>query len=141
MSPDERWLAILHSTANHPPELYLQANRPGAPWRQVTESTSEEFRRYAWRVPELVLVPARDGVQVPARLYRPARSNGAGVIFVHGAGYLQNAHKWWSSYSREYLFHHFLAERGVSRLDVVNQIVHGISKSDAGKVDVGKVLE
>jgi ATP-dependent Clp protease ATP-binding subunit ClpA len=29
---------------------------------------------------------------------------------------------------------HFLAERGVSRLDVVNQIVHGISKSDAGKV-------
>ncbi|HZW24809.1 MAG TPA: ATP-dependent Clp protease ATP-binding subunit ClpA [Gallionella sp.] len=29
---------------------------------------------------------------------------------------------------------HFLSERGVSRLDVVNQIVHGISKSDAGKV-------
>ncbi|HEX9851629.1 MAG TPA: ATP-dependent Clp protease ATP-binding subunit ClpA [Woeseiaceae bacterium] len=29
---------------------------------------------------------------------------------------------------------HFLTERGVSRLDVVNQIVHGIGKSDAGKV-------
>ncbi|OGS93241.1 MAG: ATP-dependent Clp protease ATP-binding subunit ClpA [Gallionellales bacterium GWA2_59_43] len=29
---------------------------------------------------------------------------------------------------------HFLSERGVSRLDVVNQIVHGISKGDAGKV-------
>jgi len=28
---------------------------------------------------------------------------------------------------------HFLAERGVNRLDVVNQIVHGIAKSDAGK--------
>jgi ATP-dependent Clp protease ATP-binding subunit ClpA len=29
---------------------------------------------------------------------------------------------------------HFLSERGVSRLDVVNQIVHGISKSEAGKI-------
>ncbi len=29
---------------------------------------------------------------------------------------------------------HFLTERGVTRLDVVNQIVHGIGKSDAGKV-------
>ncbi|MCK9201537.1 MAG: ATP-dependent Clp protease ATP-binding subunit ClpA [Gallionella sp.] len=28
---------------------------------------------------------------------------------------------------------HFLAERGVNRLDVVNQIVHGITKSDTGK--------
>jgi len=128
VSPDERWLAILHSTANHPPELYLQANRPGAPWRKVTESTSEEFRRYPWRVPELVLVPARDGGQVPARLYRPARSNGAGVIFVHGAGYLQNAHKWWSSYSREYLFHHFLAERGYTVLDMDYRASAGLGR-------------
>ncbi|MBI1723415.1 MAG: prolyl oligopeptidase family serine peptidase [Gemmatimonadetes bacterium] len=119
VSPDDRWLAILYSTANHPPELYVQPNRPGALWRRVTESTTEEFRRYAWRLPELVMVPARDGAEVPARLYRPTGTpNGAGVIFVHGAGYLQNAHKWWSSYSREYMFHHFLAEHGYTVLDM-----------------------
>jgi len=121
VSPDERWLAILHSPANHPPELFIQPNRPGAPGggRRITESTTEEFRRYPWRVPELVMVPARDGAQVPGKLYRPAgRGNGAAVLFVHGAGYTQDVHKWWSSYSREYLFHHFLAARGYTVLEL-----------------------
>jgi dipeptidyl aminopeptidase/acylaminoacyl peptidase len=118
-SPDDRWLAVLYSAANHPPELYLQPNRPGAAWRQVTESTSEEFRRFARRVPELVAVPARDGAQVPGRLYRPVgRPNGAAVVFVHGAGYLQDVHKWWTDYPREYLFHHLLAARGYTVLEV-----------------------
>jgi dipeptidyl aminopeptidase/acylaminoacyl peptidase len=118
-SPDGRWLAILHSTANHPPELYLQPNRPGAAWRQVTESTTEEFRRYPWRVPELVSVPSRDGTEVPGQLFRPAGApNGAAVVFVHGAGYLQDVHKWWSDYPREYLFHHFLAARGYTVLEL-----------------------
>ncbi len=118
VSPDERWLAVMHSVANRPPELFVMPNRPGAAWRQVTESATEEFRGYPWRQPELIMVPARDGARVPARIYRPARPNGAAVIFVHGAGYLQNAHKWWSSYAREYLFHHLLAERGYTVLDM-----------------------
>ena len=39
------------------------------------------------------------------------------VVFVHGAGYLQNAHKYWSSYYREYMFHNLLASRGYVVLD------------------------
>ena len=39
-------------------------------------------------------------------------------MFVHGAGYLQNVHKWWSQYSREYMFHHVLMEQGFLVLDV-----------------------
>jgi len=67
-----------------------------------------------------VMIPAEGGVQVPARLYRPrgVPANGAAVIFVHGAGYLQNVHKWWSSYYREYMFHHLLAARGYTVLDL-----------------------
>ncbi len=118
VSPDEKWLATLFSTANHPPELFLQPDRPRAARRQITESTTEEFRRYPWRVPDLVMIPASDGVDVPGRLYRPAHPNGAAVIFVHGAGYLQNVHKWWSEYPREYLFHHLLADRGFVVLDL-----------------------
>jgi dipeptidyl aminopeptidase/acylaminoacyl peptidase len=40
------------------------------------------------------------------------------VIFVHGAGYLQNVHKWWSSYYREYMFHNILADNGYTVLDI-----------------------
>ena len=120
VSPDGRTLAVLHSTANHPAELHFQEHRPGRAPRRVTESTTEEFRRYDWIKPEIVMVRARDSVLVPARLYRPrgAAANGAAVIFVHGAGYLQNVHKWWSSYYREYMFHHLLASKGYTVLDL-----------------------
>jgi dipeptidyl aminopeptidase/acylaminoacyl peptidase len=47
-----------------------------------------------------------------------AQPNGAAVIFVHGAGYLQNVHNWWSNYYREYMFHHLLASRGYVVLDM-----------------------
>jgi dipeptidyl aminopeptidase/acylaminoacyl peptidase len=120
VSPDGRTLAVLHSTANHPPELYLQDARAGAVARKVTESPAAEFKSYDWIVPEIVMIPSDDGTQVPARLYRPRgrAPNGAAVIFVHGAGYLQNVHRWWSSYYREYMFHHLLAARGYAVLDV-----------------------
>ena len=123
VSPDGRWLAIAHSEANHPPELYIQPNRMGRTMQQVTESTTEEWRRGPWIRPEIVMVPARDGVEVPARLYRPTANiapegRRPAVIFVHGAGYLQNVHNWWSSYYREYMFHHVLAASGYTVLDM-----------------------
>jgi dipeptidyl aminopeptidase/acylaminoacyl peptidase len=118
LSPDEKWLAIRYSYSNKPWELYLQENKPGAKAVQVTQSLTEEFKSYPWRDPELVTVKARDGADVYARLYKPAKPNGAAVIFVHGAGYLQNAHKWWSSYFREYMFHNLLADQGYTVLDM-----------------------
>lgn len=120
LSPDEKNLAILHSTANQPWELFVMPNKAGAVAKKVTESTTPEFREYEWRVPEFISFSARDGAKVPARLYRPANATAGGpaVIFVHGAGYLQNAHKWWSSYFREYMFHNFLADNGYTVLDI-----------------------
>jgi dipeptidyl aminopeptidase/acylaminoacyl peptidase len=120
LSPDERTLAVLHSTADHPPELYVQPARAGAAARQITESPSPEFRSYPWIKPAIYNVRARDGTAVPARVYTPPVSvrNRAAVIFVHGAGYLQNVHKWWSSYAREYMFHHLLASQGYVVLDL-----------------------
>ncbi len=121
-SPDGRWLADVHSVANRPPELFLQAARPGAPLQQLTTSPSAAWLSYRWLKPEIVPIPASDGIAVPARIYRPeqvgASPNGAAVIFVHGAGYLQNVHQYWSSYFREYMFHHFLASRGYVVLDL-----------------------
>ncbi|HZS06397.1 MAG TPA: prolyl oligopeptidase family serine peptidase [Blastocatellia bacterium] len=120
VSPDESTLAIIRSYSNKPPELYLATNKPGAEAKQVTTSPTEEFFSYNWIDPPIIQFKARDGVMVPARLYKPARvQKGApAVIFVHGAGYLQNVHKWWSSYYREYMFHHLLVERGFVVIDV-----------------------
>jgi dipeptidyl aminopeptidase/acylaminoacyl peptidase len=122
VSPDGSTIAFVHSFANQPPELYVAPSRPGAEARRVTTSPTAEWQAYPWIVPEIVGIPARDGVRVPARVYRPedvgAHRNGAAVIFVHGAGYLQNVHNWWSEYYREYMFHHLLAERGYVVLDI-----------------------
>ncbi|MCS7082125.1 MAG: alpha/beta fold hydrolase [Bacteroidetes bacterium] len=118
LSPDEGMLAIRHSYSNRPWELFLQENRPGAQPQQITDSRSEAFKAYPWRDPEIVTFRARDGALVYARLYKPERPNGAAVLFVHGAGYLQNVHRWWSSYFREYMFHNFLADHGYTVLDV-----------------------
>ena len=101
VSPDERMLAIVRSYSNRPPELYLAASAPLSEAKQVTTSPIPEFFTHDWIEPPIVAVRARDGQTVRARLYKPARPNGAAVLFVHGAGYLQNVHKWWSSYYRE----------------------------------------
>ena len=119
VSPDGRKLALRYSYFNKPWELYLMDNKPGAEPVQITFSLSEEFREYDWRVPELLTFAAEDGEDVWARLYRPddPEPGGKAVIFVHGAGYLQNAHKWWSTYHREYMFHNLLADLGYTVLD------------------------
>jgi dipeptidyl aminopeptidase/acylaminoacyl peptidase len=106
-------IADVHSYANRPPELFVEGKR-------VTESPSPEFATYPWIDPPIIEIPARDGAKVPARIYKPPkwRKGGPLVVFVHGAGYLQNAHKMWSQYSREYLFHHLLMDRGYLVLDL-----------------------
>lgn len=121
VSPDEKYLAVLYSYSNKPWELYLQENKPGGKAEQITnKAQSEEFRSYNWKDPEVMTFTARDGAQVYARLYKPANPHPdkPAVLFVHGAGYLQNAHKWWSSYFREYMFNNLLADNGYYVMDI-----------------------
>jgi len=121
VSPDEKQLAILHSYSTKPWELYVLENKPGGKIEQITnKAQSEEFKSYAWKDPEVITFPARDGALVYARLYKPSNPhpNKPAVLFVHGAGYLQNAHKWWSSYFREYMFNNMLADNGYYVMDI-----------------------
>ena len=121
LSPDEKYIAFLYSYSTKPWELYLQENKPGAKPQQVTnKAMSDEFKSYAWKDPQVITFTARDGAQVHARLYKPAVANPSkpAVIFVHGAGYLQNAHKWWSSYFREYMFNNLLSDNGYTVMDI-----------------------
>ena len=112
ISPDEKTLAIRFSASNKPWEIYSMPNEPGAEMTQLTNSLKNDFQNYSWRQPEIVRFKAEDGAMVPARLYEPddSKKTGAAIIFVHGAGYLQNVHEWWSNYYREYMFHNLLAD-------------------------------
>jgi dipeptidyl aminopeptidase/acylaminoacyl peptidase len=120
LSPDEKWMAEVYSYTNVPDEVYVSEAKTGAAMRRLTVSPSPEFQARAWMDVPIVEIPARDGKKVPGRFYKPAnwRRGGPAVLFVHGAGYLQNVHRWWSNYSREYMFHHLLVENGYAVLDI-----------------------
>ncbi|MFY0594408.1 prolyl oligopeptidase family serine peptidase [Roseivirga sp.] len=118
LSPDEKTLAIRYSYIDKPYELFVQPNKAGADRVQITESQQDGFKQYDWHEAEIVTFKAEDGANVHARLYKPKNPNGAGVIFVHGAGYLQNVHYWWSSYQREYMFNNMLMAQGYTVLDI-----------------------
>lgn len=113
LSPDEKAMADIYSYTNKPPELFIDG-------KKVTTSPAPEFFDYKWLDVPIVEIPARDGAKVPARLYKPVnfKKGGPAVMFVHGAGYLQNVHHWWSQYDHEYMFNHFLMEHGYLVIDI-----------------------
>lgn len=121
LSPDETKLAYLNSFSNRPWEVFLQENEVNSPPSQITKSQSRQFKEYKWREPEIITFKAEDGQNVNARLYESKtgeQGKKPAVIFVHGAGYLQNVHKWWSQYFREYMFHNMLVDNGYTVLDI-----------------------
>lgn len=124
VSPDESTLGLVYSYSTRPPEVFIAANTPGAAAKRMTTTPTAEWSSFNWIDPKVITFKARDGVEVYARLFTPEMIGAKrdpsrpGVVFVHGAGYLQNAHKYWSTYYREYMFHNLLAQRGYVVLDV-----------------------
>ena len=122
-SPDEKQLLLTSSWATRPPELFVQAARAGAAPKALTTTTSAAFTAVAWSVPEIVRIPSTHFAgTLQARVYTPAgRTPGSpspAVVFIHGAGYLQNAHQGWSDYYREFMFHTLLTRAGYVVLDL-----------------------
>lgn len=115
MSEDGKLMVDLYSKTNLPPVFRVRKGE--AAWEEVYDGRSEDFKAIDWVAPQVLTYRNRSGKNVYARLYQPAKPNGAGVVFVHGAGYLQNAHKGWSSYYREYMYHNLLMQQGYTVLD------------------------
>jgi dipeptidyl aminopeptidase/acylaminoacyl peptidase len=119
VSPDEQTLAVVSSYTTRPGELYVMPFKAGSEAKQVTTTTSDEFRNFKWIDPKVITYKTRDGMDVYARLFTPEMIGAKrdpkkpAVVFVHGAGYLQEAHKYWSSsYYRENMFNNILASLG-----------------------------
>jgi dipeptidyl aminopeptidase/acylaminoacyl peptidase len=91
--------------------------------RELTDTRTAEYRALSWIEPEVIKIPSThfDGV-IYAKLYRSAGSAGSathpGVIFIHGAGYLQNVHQRYPYYFREQMFNSWLAQQGFVVLDM-----------------------
>jgi len=126
LSPQARHLLITHSTTTEPPELYLQEARAGASPRRLTQTVSDAFSSLSWVTPEIVPLPSTHHHRpLYSRYYPPSATAGSdaegqrpAVVFIHGAGYLQNAHQGWSGYFREFMFHTFLSQQGYAVLDI-----------------------
>jgi dipeptidyl aminopeptidase/acylaminoacyl peptidase len=123
VSPDESRLLIIHSETNRHPELYVQDNRPGAAARQLTDTMSDAFKTIDWQQPAIAEVPSSH-VDDPiySKIYLPRghdpEKEYPAVMFVHGAGYTQNAHLGWPYYFREGMFHNLLTQQGYVVIDM-----------------------
>ncbi|MGH8398828.1 MAG: prolyl oligopeptidase family serine peptidase, partial [Gammaproteobacteria bacterium] len=123
LSPDENKLLVYHSTTTRPPEVWLVDAHPDGTAKQLTHTVSSAFTSINWVAPQIVQVPSTHVKQpIYARLYvprdyTPAKSWPA-VVFIHGAGYLQDAHQGWSFYFHELMFQTFLTQHGYLVLDM-----------------------
>jgi dipeptidyl aminopeptidase/acylaminoacyl peptidase len=126
LSPDGTRLWVQHSSTHTPTQLATvsvghpaQAGSGAA--REVTDTRTAEYKAIRWPEPRIVAVPSRHGAGVIwSRLYLPADTTHLHpvVMFVHGAGYLQNTQLQFPYYFREQMFHHLLNERGYIVLDM-----------------------
>ncbi len=116
-------VAFLWEALGVPSELFHLATRDGARAVQLTEGFPDALRELALPPPEIVTFRSADGTDVRALFYAPAAPPAAGgrspaVVFVHGAGYLQNVTRSMTEYPQNYLFHQRLARLGFAVLDI-----------------------
>jgi dipeptidyl aminopeptidase/acylaminoacyl peptidase len=92
--------------------------------QQITRTATEAFAKRSWTEPKFIEIPSRDGKKIPAKIYLPpghkagTKTKYPMVIFVHGAGYLQNIINGWNNYYREFMFNDMLAKKGFVVLDI-----------------------
>jgi dipeptidyl aminopeptidase/acylaminoacyl peptidase len=122
LSPDGQRIAVRHSDSYTPPQLaVVSAN--GGEARTLTDTRSAAFKALTWIEPEYVQVPSKHGAgNVWGKYYAPkqlvAGKRYPIVLFVHGAGYLQNVHDKYPNYFREQMFHNLLVGKGYIVLDL-----------------------
>lgn len=116
-------VAFLWEQLGVPGDVWSLATSEGARAVQLTDSVPDALRELELPPPEIVKFKSADGTDVRALYYAPSASPPAGgkspaVVFVHGAGYLQNVTRSMTEYPQNYLFHHRLARQGFAVLDV-----------------------
>lgn len=133
LSPDGRKVLLRYSASYLPPQLATVPVAGGAP-TVLTDTRSADFKARSWIEPQLVAVPSTHGAApIWAKLYRPAQLEAGKrypiVMFVHGAGYLQNVSRRYPNYFREQMFHNLLVEKGYLVLDMDYRASEGYGRA------------
>jgi dienelactone hydrolase len=120
--PGHDQILLRYSESYLPPQVAL-VDAQGGEIRPLTDTRTDQFRAIDWQAPEIVGVESSHGAGTiwskfyPARTPAPAGGHPV-VVFVHGAGYLQNTWLRYPNYFREQMFHNLLTERGYHVLDM-----------------------
>lgn len=122
LSPDGKKLLVRYSAAYLPPQIATLSSSGGAA-SVLTDTRTPDFKAREWVQPQIVPVPSTHGADpVWAKLYRPATLEAGKkypiVMFVHGAGYLQEVSERYPNYFREQMFHNLLVQHGYIVLDM-----------------------
>ncbi|MEL1266278.1 S9 family peptidase [Pseudoxanthomonas putridarboris] len=122
LSPDGRRLLVRHSRSYVPPQLAV-VGVDGGEATSLTDTRTAAFKAREWTQPEYVRVPSKHGAGTVWGKYYGPKTMEAGrrypiVMFVHGAGYLQNVSARYPNYYREQMFHQLLVDRGYIVLDL-----------------------
>ena len=120
--PGQERILVRYSEAYLPAQVGLVA-ADGGPIEALTDTRSAVFRAIDWQAPEIVGIESSHGAGPIWSKFYPARTEAPEgghplVLFVHGAGYLQNVHHRYPQYFREQMFHNLLTERGYHVLDM-----------------------
>ena len=122
LSPDASQLALQQSSSYVPAQLGLVA-ATGGESKALTDTRTAEYKAFEWPQLEIVRVPSSHAKEpIYAKFYKPtdfdASKKYPAVLFVHGAGYLQNTELSYPNYFREQMFHNLLTSKGYVVLDM-----------------------
>jgi dipeptidyl aminopeptidase/acylaminoacyl peptidase len=118
-------LLVTHSSPYIQAQIAVVKADGSSSARELTDTRTAEYKSMSWIAPEIIQIPSTHvDAMIYAKLYRsaaaaaPAASARPAVIFIHGAGYLQNVHLRHPYYFREQMFHNLLVQHGYVVLDM-----------------------
>ena len=122
VSPDGSQLLVRYSGAYLPPQLAV-VPASGGDAKVLTDTRTAEFKAMQWVQPQYVEVPSsHGGGKIWGKYYGPANPEPGKqypvVMFVHGAGYLQDVSERYTPYFREQMFNNLLVQQGYIVLDL-----------------------
>lgn len=92
-SPQGDFLTVEYEDSTHPPDLY-RVSVPDGTVTQLTFSNPPALARHSLVTPERVSYRSYDGMEIPAFFYRPAKPNGAAILYPHGGPTSQYVYNW-----------------------------------------------
>jgi len=122
LSPDQRRVLVRYSGPYLPAQLAV-VPAEGGKATVLTDTRTDAYKSRTWLQPQFVQVPGAAGVKpIWAKVYRPAQMEPGKhypiVMFVHGAGYLQNVFARRPYYFREQMFNQLLVQQGYVVMDM-----------------------